>query len=94
MHNGTAPGHDAGDQRGICHITFNQFYVGIVQGQVAAFACGHVIQNSHCVALGQQRVNQIGTYKPGAAGDEDRGISHDDKTCPVGSGDRHARREV
>ena len=69
VNHSAATGHDFGNQCGVSHVAFNQFDPRVVHWQVAAFACGHVIENSYGVALGQQGVYQVGANKTGTTGD-------------------------
>ena len=69
VHDCTAAGHGALDQGRIGDVAFNEFDLGVIQRQVVALACRHIVEDSYGMPFGQQAVHQIGTDKTGTAGD-------------------------
>jgi hypothetical protein len=69
MHNCPTTDHDPRNQSGIGYIAFDKFDAWIFLRQIAALSGGQVIENSHCVAFGEQSIGQMGANKTGTAGD-------------------------
>lgn len=94
MHDSLATGRSAFDQFGIGDIAFDQLQTRVVHLQVAALAGRQVVEDAHRIAFFQQRIAEVGTNEAGTAGDQNRGISHDDRNDPVRAANRRARREA
>ena len=69
MHNRPTTDHDLCNQGSVGDIAFDEFDERVFLRQVAALSGGQVIENAHCIALGQQSIGQMGANKTGSAGD-------------------------
>ncbi|MNH12119.1 hypothetical protein D3C79_716540 [compost metagenome] len=94
VHHCLATGSHAFDQLGVGDVAFDQFQTRVIYLEVAWFAGRQVIEDTHGITFGQQRIAQVGTDEASATGDQNRGISHDDRSDPVRAANRRARRGV
>ncbi|MNG18749.1 hypothetical protein D3C84_1028420 [compost metagenome] len=94
MHNRLAPRSRPHDQLSFGDIAFDQLKPGVGHLQIGGFAGGQVIENPYRIAFCQQRIAQVRTDEAGATGDQNWGISHDDRIDPVRVANPSARRGV
>ncbi|MNJ74785.1 hypothetical protein D3C77_717730 [compost metagenome] len=64
----------------------------MLQLQVGMLAGGQVVQHAHGITPRQQGVGQVGADEAGTAGDQYRGIIHDESNDPVKASGPCARR--